>query len=206
MPFALDTSMSDSSKSTKSKAEEILSVAQDLVQTKGYNGFSYRDIAAVIGIKSASIHYHFPTKGDLGRDATVRYSNAFAQALQALLESTDSARERIEGYAALFRATLVEQNRLCLCGVLAGEVETVPDDVKVEVARFFEAQTIWLEGVLQSGIDNGEISSCRDASTWAVTILSSLEGGMLVARGSGDSNRFDVVKENLLRVLFEVAP
>lgn len=206
LPFTLDTSMPDSSNPKKSKSEEILSVAQDLVQTKGYNGFSYRDIAAAIGIKSASIHYHFPTKGDLGRDVTARYSDAFAQALQALLESTDSTHERIEGYAALFRTTLVEQNRLCMCGVLAGEVETVPDDVKVEVARFFEAQTLWLESVLQAGIDNGEILSCKDTKTWAVTILSSLEGGMLVARGSGDSKHFDLVKENLLKVLFEATP
>lgn len=197
--------MSDSSKPATSKSEEILSVAQDLVQTKGYNGFSYRDIADAIGIKSASIHYHFPTKGDLGRDVTAQYRNAFAQALQALCDSTNSARERIEGYAALFRATLVEQERLCLCGMLAGEVETIPDDVKVEVARFFKEQTIWLASVLQSGIESGEIVPSIDTNTWAVTILSSLEGGMLVARGSGDCGHFDLVKENLLKVLFEGA-
>ena len=139
--------MSDSFKPATSKSEEILSVAQDLVQTKGYNGFSYRDIAATIGIKSASIHYHFPTKGDLGRNVTAQYRNAFAQALQVLLASTDSARERIEGYAALFRATLVEQKRLCMCGMLAGEVETIPDEVKVEVACFFKEQTVWLASV-----------------------------------------------------------
>ena len=198
--------MSDSSKSATSKSEEILSVAQDLVQTKGYNGFSYRDIATAIGIKSASIHYHFPTKGDLGRDLTVRYSDAFAQALQTLSESTDSASERIEGYAALFRATLVEQDRLCMCGMLAGEVETVPEDVKVEVARFFEEQTGWLADVLQSGIDSGEILPDTDAKAWAITILSSFEGGMLVARGSGDYNHFDIVKDNLLKMLFESTP
>lgn len=197
--------MSDSSKPATSKSEEILSVAQDLVQTKGYNGFSYRDIADAIGIKSASIHYHFPTKGDLGREVTAQYRNAFAQALQVLSESTDSARERIEGYAALFRATLVEQERLCMCGMLAGEVETIPDDVKVEVAFFFKEQTVWLASVLQSGIERGEILPSLDANTWAVTILSSLEGGMLVARGSGDCNHFDLVKENLLKVLFEGA-
>ena len=198
--------MSDSSKSATSKSEEILSVAQDLVQTKGYNGFSYRDIATAIGIKSASIHYHFPTKGDLGRDLTVRYSDAFAQALQTLSESTDSASERIEGYAALFRATLVEQDRLCMCGMLAGEVETVPEDVKVEVARFFKEQTVWLADVLQSGIDSGEILPDTDANAWAITILSSFEGGMLVARGSGDCNHFDIVKDNLLKMLFESTP
>ena len=195
--------MSDATESTISRAEEILAVAQDLIQTRGYNGFSYRDIASAIGIKSASIHYHFPTKGDLGRSVTARYCDRFSQALQVLLETADSARGQLEGYAALFRATLVERERLCMCGMLAGEVETVPEAVKLEVARFFKEQHGWLAQVIQHGVATGTILPCINAQTWATTFLASLEGAMLVSRGLGNYEHFDVVTQTLLDSLFD---
>lgn len=195
--------MSDASEMAISRSEEILAIAQDLIQTRGYNGFSYRDIAAAIGIKSASIHYHFPSKGDLGRAVTARYCDHFAQALYALTDTGGSARAQLEGYATLFRNTLVERERLCMCGMLAGEVETVPEEVKVEVARFFKAQQRWLTETIQAGIDKKEISFSDDAQTWAIAFLSALEGAMLVSRGMGNYEHFDVVNENLLAVLFE---
>ncbi|MEL6776531.1 MAG: TetR/AcrR family transcriptional regulator [Cyanobacteria bacterium J06597_16] len=194
--------MSDASESVTSRAEEILVVAQDFIQTRGYNGFSYRDIAAAIGIKSASIHYHYPTKGDLGRSVAARYCDQFGYALQAIAASQETAKARLEGYSALFRNTLVERDRLCMCGMLAGEVETIPEAVKSEVARFFEEQQRWLTDVLQAGIDQGDISAQQDAQTWATTFLAALEGAMLVSRGLDDSAHFDAVSTKLLETIF----
>ena len=195
--------MSDASESVTSRAEEILVVAQDFNQTRGYNGFSYRDIAAAIGIKSASIHYHFPTKGELGRSVAARYCDRFDQALQAIRTDSATAREQLEAYAALFRDTLVERDRLCLCGMLAGELETVPSEVKEEVARFFTAQQHWLSQVIQAGIDKAEIDVSQEAQSWATMFVASLEGAMLVARGLDDFQYFDVVSKKLLDQLFE---
>ncbi|MEL7351192.1 MAG: TetR/AcrR family transcriptional regulator [Cyanobacteria bacterium P01_A01_bin.116] len=194
--------MSDASESVTSRAEEILVVAQDFIQTRGYNGFSYRDIAAAIGIKSASIHYHYPTKGDLGRSVAARYCDQFGYALQTIAASQKTAKARLEGYSALFRNTLVERDRLCMCGMLAGEVETIPEAVKSEVARFFEEQQRWLTDVLQAGIDQGDISAQQDAQTWATTFLAALEGAMLVSRGLDDSAHFDAVSTKLLETIF----
>ena len=195
-----------------SRSEEILTVAQDFIQTRGYNGFSYRDIAAAIGIKSASIHYHFPTKGDLGRSVTARYCDRFGQALQGILESEKTTRSQLEAYAALFRDTLVERNRLCMCCILAGELETVPKEVKVEIARFFEEQQQWLAQVLLSGITNGEVLFLKEQTTeaatnavaenWATTFVAALEGAMLVSRGLDDNAHFDAVTQNLLAMIF----
>jgi len=196
-----------------SRSEEILTVAQDFIQTRGYNGFSYRDIAAAIGIKSASIHYHFPTKGDLGRSVTARYCDRFGQALQGILESEKTTRSQLEAYAALFRDTLVERNRLCMCCILAGELETVPKEVKVEIARFFEEQQQWLAQVLLSGITNGEVLFLKEQTTeaatnavaenWATTFVAALEGAMLVSRGLDDNAHFDAVTQNLLAMIFD---
>ena len=187
-------------KAALSRSDEILAVAQDLIQTRGYNGFSYRDIAAAIGIKSASIHYHFPTKGDLVQAVTARYCDRFSQALDSLI--ADSARSRLTSYAALFRDTLVERERLCMCGMLAGEVDTVPPEVKIEVARFFNEQQRWLTQVIHQGVIAGELPAETDAKTWATTFLAALEGAMLVSRGLGDYRHFDIVTDSLLTALF----
>ncbi|MEL6160359.1 MAG: TetR/AcrR family transcriptional regulator [Cyanobacteria bacterium J06627_32] len=193
--------MPDARVKTASRSEEILAVAQDLMQTRGYNGFSYRDIAAVIGIKSASIHYHFPTKGDLGQAVMARYCDRFSQSLESLLTTHDRAKDRLLGYADLFRHTLVERQRLCLCGLLAGELETVPEPVKAEVKRFFETQHQWLTAVLNQAIASGEIKAHRDPHTWSTTLLAALEGAMLVSRGCDDNQHFEDIQQNLLDAL-----
>lgn len=194
--------MPDTVKSSVSRSEEILSVAQDFIQTRGYNGFSYRDIAATIGIKSASIHYHFPTKGELGRAVAARYCDRFDQALTTIRADQQTARKQLEAYVALFRDTLVERDRLCMCGMLAGEIETVPEEVKGEVARFFRAQQQWLSEVMQFGADNGELSAAEGTQAWATMFVAALEGAMLLARGLDDFQHFDTASTKLLEQLF----
>ena len=156
-----------------------------------------------MGSKSASIHYHFPTKGELGRSVAARYCDRFDQALQSIREDAATAGEQLEAYVALFRDTLVERDRLCMCGMLAGELKTVPPEVKGEVARFFTAQQQWLSQVIQAGIDNKEIAASEEALSWATMFVASLEGAMLVARGLDDFQYFDVVSKKLLDQLFE---
>ena len=51
---------------SRGTANRILDVAERLVQLRGYNAFSYADVAKAVGIRKASLHYHFATKGDLG--------------------------------------------------------------------------------------------------------------------------------------------
>ena len=52
--------------STAGTAELILDAAQRRAQTRGFNGFSYADIAAELDVTTASIHYHFSSKAELG--------------------------------------------------------------------------------------------------------------------------------------------
>ena len=198
--------MADNRASKESRAQEIMDVAQEMIQTRGYNGFSYRDIATEIGIKSASIHYHFPGKGQLGRAVAARYCDNFMQALRALeAQYSDDTKALLQGYVELYRSTLMESDRLCLCGMLAGESETVPDEVKTEVMRFFQEQHQWLAKTVQQGLDAGTLltEKSAEADVYATTILSTLEGAMFVARGFGDYAQFNIAAQHLLNTLFE---
>src|SRR3984893_12118806 len=101
-----------------STADRILDSAETLVQTRGYNGFSYAHIAAALGITKASLHYHFASKAELGEALIARYATRFAAALDEIDRTTPDARERLGAYAELY-AGVLHGRRMCLCGMLA---------------------------------------------------------------------------------------
>ena len=163
------------------KAVAILDSARVLMMDRGYNGFSFRDVAAEVGIKSASIHYHYSTKADLAEATAKAYRLAFVDAIDGLTAAT--APDLLRAYGALFVASLREQGGLCLGGVLAADSETLPDQVRDEVVLFFDSQHQWLAEVLRDGQERGEIRADLSAEDFAAMFVSSLEGAMMVSRG-----------------------
>jgi len=176
-------------------AERILDVAEAGMRTGGYHAISYRDIAAEIGIKSASVHYHFPTKQDLGMAVVRRYKDRFIAALGASDAPDLGPRQKQDRLIALFRAALVEEDMICLCGLLGAEAPGLPADVVAEVGSFFQYLIDWLTEVLvKSASDVGGDDAARRKATM---IISALEGAMILASGTDDRSKFDAVA-NLL--------
>jgi len=169
----------------------LIEVAQELIQKHGYNGFSYRDIAAKVGIKSASIHYHFPTKADLGTAVAVNYKDRFMERLDAMDAAGADSNELLTCYASLFREALAEDNRMCLCGMLGAEVTSLPDAVANEVRRFFEANLDWLSGVFSRNSDTNKKRPIEKPEAEAQLMIASLEGALILAKGLGDPSIFD---------------
>jgi TetR/AcrR family transcriptional regulator, transcriptional repressor for nem operon len=164
------------------KSSEILNVAQDLIQERGFNGFSFRDIAAKVGIRSASIHYHYPTKTELACAVTAQYRAIFQDKIDSLQSADLSQIEKLRGYGELFVSTLRVSKRVCLCGVLASEAETLPIEVRNEVRQFFDAQHNWLIMVIEGGKASTEIRAGLDSTTFAFSFIAALEGAMIIAR------------------------
>jgi TetR/AcrR family transcriptional repressor of nem operon len=179
----------------------LLDTAQELVQTGGFNWFSYRDLADRIGIRTASIHYHFPTKTDLGVALMQRYHERFLALLAAIEQERKSARGRLEAFAGLFRETLESGERLCLCGMLATEFATLPAELQREVTRFFEHTEAWLARILAEGQGSGESAFEGPPTAVARTVFSALEGAMIAARAFGDTGRLVATGEWLVNTL-----
>jgi len=182
-------------------AVRILDVAEQLVQVRGFNGFSYADIAAELGITKAALHYHFAGKADLGEALIARYASRFAEALAAIDAAADgsagAARARLAAFADLYTEVL-RNRRMCLCGMLAAEYPTLPVPMQDAVLRFFDDSEAWLDSVLESGRADGSLSFAGPAPEAARMIIGSLEGAMLVARPYGDVSRFQAAAANLL--------
>ncbi|HEY2202352.1 MAG TPA: TetR/AcrR family transcriptional regulator, partial [Solirubrobacteraceae bacterium] len=132
----------------------ILDVAERLVQTRGFNGFSYADIAGEVGITKASLHYHFATKAELGGVLIARYSEVFALALQKISASLADAERRLRAYVQLYSDVLSDE-RLCLCGMVAAEYATLPARMQEAIRAFFELNEAWVAEQLELGVREG---------------------------------------------------
>jgi len=178
-------------KSDAGTAQRILDVAERLVQTRGYNGFSYADIASALGIRKPSIHHHFPGKAEMGERLVDRYADRFFAALEAITRESTSARASLRQYADLYRGVLRDRNRMCLCGMMAAEISTLPASVRRRINSFFDGNEAWLAGVLAAGRKSGELAFRDTPREVARRLVSSLEGAMLVARSHEKPARFD---------------
>jgi TetR/AcrR family transcriptional regulator, transcriptional repressor for nem operon len=184
-------------KSRPSTAEKVLDSAERLVQTRGFNGFSYADIAAELGLTTASLHYHFPGKAELGLALLTRYGERFNAALDRIDQDLPGAREKLEAYASLY-ADVLRGKRMCLCGILAAEYPTLPEPMRAAVIRFFDDNVAWLAGVLAQGRAERTLAYTGGPHDVAQSVLGALEGAMLVARPYGDVRRFDSAAQQVL--------
>jgi len=175
--------------STDTRAE-IMLAARAAVQSHGYNALSFRELAKEVGIKSASVHYHFPTKGDLAAALASQYTDEAAAFFDALRESTQDHAQRMAAYTAVFRRALENDNRMCLCGILAAEYDDLPAQVRGEVDRFIAVNTRWLVEVLA---ERQPRLKAKALEAQALAVLAAIEGAQLMARGREDLKAFDQV-------------
>jgi TetR/AcrR family transcriptional repressor of nem operon len=186
-------------------ARAILDAAEGLAQTRGYNGFSYADVAAQLGVTKASLHYHFPSKAELGLALIERYRAVFADALVTVSQEAHEPCDKLERYVALFDAVM-RNDRMCLCGMLAAEYATLPEAMRVQLQLFFDANERWLATVLEEGRRVGRFAFKERASERARVLLGALEGAMLVARSYGDPRRFRAAADCVLADLCKSPP
>jgi TetR/AcrR family transcriptional repressor of nem operon len=179
-------------------AGRILDIAERLVQTRGYNGFSYADISSELRIKNASVHYHFPSKTDLGRRLVSRYRETFMAALAGLELESGDARRRLRRYVGLWTRVLRDRDRMCLCGMMAADIATLPKTVRSEIKRFFDENEAWLVRVIGAGRKSKALRIAGTPEVEARLLTMGLEGAMLVARSYGEPRRFEEIAERLL--------
>ncbi len=170
--------------------EHILSSAQRLVQQRGFNGFSYADVADEVGIRKASLHHHFASKVDLGVALVEAYAAQFDQALADIEQRSTTAADMLQAYVAIYRATL-SSDRMCMCGMLATEALTLDAAMLPRLKRFFVRNTEWLTELLAEGRSQATFMFEGAAADHARAALSTLQGASLVCRSSGDMDAFD---------------
>jgi TetR/AcrR family transcriptional repressor of nem operon len=179
---------------------EILDAAERLVQMRGFNAFSYADIASELDLTKAGLHYHFAGKAELGRALIERYTERFGRALAAIDAAGGDAPAKLAAYAEIY-ASVLRDRRMCLCGMLAADYDTLTDPMRAAVVEFFDRNEAWLADVLQQGEREGSLQLKGPVDEAAQALVSGLEGAMLIARPYGDVSRFESAARRLLATL-----
>lgn len=176
---------------SKTSRNEILNAARLAAQAHGYTGLNIRSLADEVGIKAASIYYHFPGKAELGAAVAQRYWEDTARDLDALRETEGNALKSLTRYPHIFRRSLENQNRLCMGSFMSAEYDDLPEPIKKEVQKFAEVNVAWLNTqLLEAGITGSEEGEKR-----ARAIFSAIAGAQLMARSRNDINLFDEIIE-----------
>ncbi|MFS0661396.1 TetR/AcrR family transcriptional regulator [Niallia alba] len=182
--------------------DDILACARSLIVTGGYNGFSYADIADVVGIRKASIHHHFPSKVDLVRTLVARYREEAEAGMANLELQVSDPLELLRFYAGYWEACIADASApFCVCALLASQLPVLPEEVGLEVQAHFRYLSVWLASVLERGVRHGQIQLVNTPSDEAEFFMATVHGAMLSARAYGDPKIFGVVTDSLLERL-----
>ncbi|CAB3665562.1 MULTISPECIES: TetR/AcrR family transcriptional regulator [Achromobacter] len=161
--------------------EQLLAHAEKLIRTRGCNGFSYRDLAEHVGVKTSSIHYYFPGKDDLLYEAVEAYS---ARALAAMrgIDTSLPAQAQLDQYLSMMESRACGSGELCLAGMLAAEVNSLPERVRGALQGFFRAHEAWLARVLAEGAAQGTMKFSGTPEAAGRAVFATVQGCILVAR------------------------
>ena len=163
--------------------DKLLEVAQRLVQEKGYQGFSFHDLSAEVGITTASIHYHFPKKEDLGAALIQKYSSCFQSIIDEIQEKHEAPRDQFEALLGVFDSTM-GCKKICICGALSGEFHGLPESLQIELKTFIEASTQGIQQIIEAAQANGDISKDHNAEGLAQLWNYTLQGAMSIGRAT----------------------
>ncbi|NIJ34124.1 TetR/AcrR family transcriptional regulator [Sphingomonas oligoaromativorans] len=171
--------------------EAILRSARTTVETHGYTALSFRDLASEVGVKSASVHYHFPTKPDLAQALLDRRCADQEAFFEDLFSQTQNYETLIKGYIAMFRSGFDDGNRMCVAGVMSAEISGLPDPVRAAIRRFKDLNVAWISKMLR--IKHPRMGA-EPLGQRAFAIYAAVEGAQLIAHGlGGDAAAFDEV-------------
>jgi AcrR family transcriptional regulator len=164
---------------------QIIDKAADLLMKHGYNGFSYRDISTHLGVKNAAVHYHFPSKADLGVALVADYQRILREQTSEFMAYGGPALPQLEGLFSFTEHQFCNGRCICPFGAFAVDFSDLPEDVRAATEKFMSDSVKWLTRVLETGRERNEFRFAGDAGAKALSILAALSGARQMARIHG---------------------
>jgi AcrR family transcriptional regulator len=165
----------------------ILDLAEAMLLDRGFNAFSYANIASVLKIKSAAVHYHYPTKAELGVAIIRRTRERFARWTESPKTIAKSPAEKLEAFFRQYLGLLEAGQQICLGGALETDFKTLPPEMQAETKKFVADFLGWMERVLEEGRERQIFSFPGEARDEAILVLSSMQGALQMTRAAGAS-------------------
>ncbi|WP_199152772.1 TetR/AcrR family transcriptional regulator [Chromobacterium sp. ASV23] len=183
--------MHNGSDSKTDTRKRILDLAEELLLTRGFNGFSYQHISSELGVRNAAIHYHFPKKNDLGVALIQRYRRRFQRFIEQ--QADWGAAEQLESYFGLSDQYYQQRKQICPSGIFSTEFQTLPEDMRQEAAAFIDEMRQWAVAIVRKGREAGAMRYAGTPEAVGMLLFAALQGGLQLARI--DENALPLLKE-----------
>ncbi len=170
----------------------LLDAAEEAVRESGHDGFSYADLSNKVGIRKASIHYHFPGKADLLSSIMQRYRENLLKELAIINENTPKASDRLLSYISIYRSALKGGSALCLCVAFSIGQQTLDEQTREEISDFRKKIFDWLYNNFTLADKDGSISNLGNLKEETAGLISLVEGAQIGARFAHDMHYFDL--------------
>lgn len=168
-----------------STREQILSLGEELIRTRGYHAFSYKDISQKLNIKNAAVHYHFASKEILG--LAIIESNMSGFKIKEVDWDKLTRKEQLMEFIKIYQRSK-DNNWSCLMGAMTASLISLPDTMQKKLGEMAEYILDRITMTLSEGLKNGEFYFDEEPRVKAQLIISSLLSSLLLDR---------VVKENI---------
>ncbi|WP_114789400.1 TetR/AcrR family transcriptional regulator [Niabella yanshanensis] len=179
--------------------DHIISTADGLIRDKGYNAFSFVDVARIVGIKKPSIHHHFPRKTDLGIAVIEYHIKGLEQIQQETQDKT--ALERLERFFLIY-TDIKCQNKVCIVGSLSTDYNTLEPEVQEKIKEFSDAFLTWVTDILKEGRQAGVFHFDESPRTRAILIIAGMMSILKLSRLTGEKD-FSLIKKTLRQGLLK---
>ena len=177
------------------RKNQILELATELVQTRGYSAFSYQDLSDRLGITKASIHHHFPSKQDLGLAVAEKYNTDVKASLAMAMRKTDDPWLQLEGYMQLVLDILKTRDRICAAGSVQSEINVVPEAMGKSMCSLSQYVVGWISKVIRNGRDLGVMDFPGAPDNQGAMIFSAAQGAMQYGRANGEKKARQIMKQ-----------
>jgi len=178
-----------------STRDQIMDIAEDLLQELGFNAFSYKDISTEMGIKNAAIHYHFPAKADLGDALIQRFTDRFEEWRDMHIAKKTDPVSLINGYFAITANFVRNGGKVCPMGVLEAEFNAISDQMQASLKYFDKTIREFLTETLDKGRTEGMMHFDGKAEDKSLVISATLQGGLQIARVAGEKAFFATIHQ-----------
>ncbi len=177
---------------TMNRKEQILELAIELVQTRGYSAFSYQDLSSRLGISKPAVHHHFPTKESLGLAVAKKYHQDVRECLLSAESRSDDPWKQFDGYIRMVYDIIKTKNRICAAGSVQSEFIIVPESMREEMAKLVRFVISWIARVIERGRKTRQMAFHGNPKSHATFIFTAVQGALQLGRAQG-RKQFDIV-------------
>ena len=192
-------------KKSKKTKRYIVEKTAEIFNKKGFAGTSLSDLTSATNLTKGSIYGNFKNKEEVAISVfNFNYQNLIKRFAVKLSQETTSI-GKLHAFVDQYMEAYEDLIQLGGCPILNNAVES--DDTNENLHNLsMKAFSDWnknISSIIRKGINDKEIYSSIDANSYADLFVITIEGGLLLAKSTGEKHYFDHAIQHLKTIINE---